>query len=71
VQNRWVIRRLAAGELLSSSGSWAAGIATSFFMYRRTGSALWVAGTLFFTFGIAGSSARRPARSPTDTSAGA
>jgi MFS family permease len=51
---RWVIRRLAAGELLSSVGSWAAGIATSFFMYRRTGSAIWVAGTLFFTFGITG-----------------
>src|SRR5438552_441314 len=51
---RWPIRRLAFGELLSSTGSWAAGIVVSYYVYRRTGSAVWVAGTLFFTFGVAG-----------------
>jgi len=51
---RWPIRRLALGELLSSIGSWAAGIAVSYYVYRRTGSAVWLAGTLFFTFGVAG-----------------
>ena len=51
---RWPIRRLATGVLLSSAGSWAAGIAVSYYVFRQTGSAVWVAGTLFFTFGVVG-----------------
>jgi MFS family permease len=51
---RWSIRRLALGLLLSGVGSWAAGISVSYYVFRETGSAVWVAGTLFFTFGVAG-----------------
>ena len=51
---RWPIRRLALGVLLSGVGSWAAGISVSYYVFRETGSAVWVAGTLFFTFGVAG-----------------
>ena len=52
--DRWPIRRLAFGAFLSSAGSWAAGIAVSFYVFKETGSAIWVAGTLFFTFGVVG-----------------
>lgn len=52
--DRWPVRRLAIGVFLSSAGSWAAGIAVSFYVFRTTGSAVWVAGTLFFTFGVVG-----------------
>lgn len=51
---RWPIRRLALGVLLSGIGSWAAGISVSYYVFRQTGSAVWVAGTLFFTFGVSG-----------------
>src|SRR4051794_9153241 len=51
---RWPIRRLAFGVFLSSAGSWAASIAVSYYVFRVTGSAVWVAGTLFFTFGVIG-----------------
>jgi MFS family permease len=52
--DRWPIRRLAFGVFLSSAGSWAAGIAVSYYVFRETGSAVWVAATLFFTFGVVG-----------------
>src|SRR4051794_39848655 len=52
--DRWPIRRLALGGFLSSVGSWAAGIAVSYYVFRETGSAVWVAATLFFTFGVVG-----------------
>ncbi len=52
--DRWPIRRLALGGFLSSVGSWAAGIAVSYYVFRQTGSAVWVAATLFFTFGVVG-----------------
>jgi MFS family permease len=51
---RWPIRRLAMGAFLSTVGSWAAGIAVSYYVFRETGSAVWVAGTLFFTLGVVG-----------------
>jgi predicted MFS family arabinose efflux permease len=35
-------------------GSRIAAVALSFLIYERTGSALWLAGTLFFTFGVTG-----------------
>src|SRR3954447_12834856 len=52
--DRWPIRRLALGGFLSSVGSWAAGIAVSYYVFRETGSPVWVAATLFFTFGVVG-----------------
>ena len=35
-------------------GSRIAAVALSFLIYERTGSAIWLAGTLFFTFGVTG-----------------
>lgn len=54
VQPRDAVRRLAIGRALSSTGSGIAGVALSYLIYERTGSALWLAGTLFFTFGVTG-----------------
>jgi MFS family permease len=54
VTDRSAIRRLALGRFLSSTGSGIAGVALSYFVYERTNSAIWLAGTLFFTFGVAG-----------------
>ena len=51
---RDAVRRLAVARGLSATGSRIAGVALSFLIYERTGSALWLAGTLFFTFGVVG-----------------
>ncbi len=51
--NRRAVRRLAFARGLSSTGSRIAG-ALSFLIYERAGSAIWLAGTLFFTFGVTG-----------------
>jgi len=54
VTDRSAVRRLALGRFLSSTGSGIAAVALSYFVYERTNSAIWLAGTLFFTFGVAG-----------------
>ena len=51
---RDAVRRLAIGRGLSATGSRIAAVALSFLVYERTGSAIWLAGTLFFTFGVTG-----------------
>jgi MFS family permease len=51
---RSAVRRLALGKALSGTGSGVAGVALSYLVYERTDSALWLAGTLFFTFGVVG-----------------
>lgn len=51
---RDAVRRLALGRALSGTGSGIAGVALSYLIYERTGSAIWLAGTLFFTFGVTG-----------------
>ncbi|HEX9122707.1 MAG TPA: MFS transporter [Actinomycetota bacterium] len=53
-ESRWAVRRLALGRMLSATGSEVAAIALSFLVFERTGSAVWLAGTLFFTFGVTG-----------------
>ena len=50
---RFAIRRLAA-RMLSGTGSSIANVALSYLVYQRTGSAIWLAGTLFFSFGVVG-----------------
>jgi MFS family permease len=52
---RDAVRRLALGRAPSGTGSGIAGVALSYLIYERTGSAIWLAGTLFFTFGVTGS----------------
>jgi MFS family permease len=54
MSDRSAVRRLALGRFLSSTGGGIAAVALSYFVYQRTNSALWLAGTLFFTFGVAG-----------------
>jgi MFS family permease len=54
MSDRSAVRRLALGSFLSGTGSGIAGVALSFFVFERTNSAIWLAGTLFFTFGVAG-----------------
>src|SRR5436190_5079087 len=54
MSDRSAVRRLALGDFLSSTGSGIAAVALSFFVYEQTNSAIWLAGTLFFTFGVAG-----------------
>jgi MFS family permease len=54
MSDRSAVRRLALGDFLSSTGSGIAAVALSFFVYQQTNSAIWLAGTLFFTFGVAG-----------------
>ncbi len=51
---RDAVRRLALGRALSGTGSGIAGVALSYLICERTGSAVWLAGTLFFTFGVTG-----------------
>jgi MFS family permease len=54
MSDRSAVRRLALGRFLSSTGSGIAGVALAYFVYQQTNSAIWLAGTLFFTFGVAG-----------------
>src|SRR4051794_29074497 len=51
---RFAIRRLALARMLSGTGSNIANVALSYLVYQRTGSAIWLAGTLFFSFGVVG-----------------
>jgi MFS family permease len=58
----WIIRepgrpaiyRVAAGGLVDSLGSSAMAVAFGFFLYDRTGSALWLSAWYFLSFGITG-----------------
>jgi MFS family permease len=51
---RPAIYRVAAGGLISSLGSGATAVAFGFFLYDRTGSAVWLSAWYFLSFGIAG-----------------
>ena len=51
---RTAVRRLAVSRLVSLTGTIAAETALSYWIYRETGSAAWVAATLVLTFGIVG-----------------
>ena len=51
---RPAIYRLAAGGLVNSLGSNATAVAFGFFLYDRTGSALWLSAWYFLSFGITG-----------------
>jgi MFS family permease len=53
-RGRSAIRRLAVATFLNNFGSWVAAVALPASIYERTGSAMWLALTLFFTFGIVG-----------------
>jgi len=48
------VRRLAVARLISITGGAAAYLALNYTIYRRTGSATWVAAALFLTFGTIG-----------------
>jgi MFS family permease len=48
------VRRLSLARLISLTGGAAAYLALNFVIYQRTGSATWVAATLFLTFGTIG-----------------
>jgi MFS family permease len=52
--SRTAVRRLALARLISLTGGAAAYLALNFELYRRTGSATWVAAALFLTFGTIG-----------------
>ena len=51
---RTAVRRLAVSRLVSRTGAIAAETALSYWIYRETGSAAWVAATLVLTFGVIG-----------------
>src|SRR4051794_34367652 len=51
---RPAILRLATGGLVNSLGSGATSVAFGFFLYDRTGSAVWLSAWYFFSFGITG-----------------
>jgi MFS family permease len=51
---RPAIYRAAAGGLVSSLGSGATAVAFGFFLYDRTGSAVWLSAWYFLSFGISG-----------------
>ena len=48
------VRKLAVGRFLSFTGSIAAGTALNFTLFDQTGSAWWVALSLFLTWGVRG-----------------
>jgi MFS family permease len=54
VERNAAILRLATASALSSIGSGAAAIALSAHVYQLTGSAVWLSGSFFLTFGISG-----------------
>jgi MFS family permease len=54
VASRSAVRRIALAKGLSGTGSSIAGVALSYLVFQQTNSALWLAGTLFFTFGVVG-----------------
>src|SRR3954454_12797499 len=51
---RPAIYRVASGSLVNALGSGATNIAFGFFLYDRTGSAVWLSAWFFFSFGITG-----------------
>jgi MFS family permease len=51
---RPAIYRLAAGSAVNSIGSGATNVAFGFYLYDRTGSAVWLSVWFFFSFGIIG-----------------
>jgi MFS family permease len=51
---RTAVWLLASGRLISLTGGAAAYTALNFYLYERTGSAVWVAAALFLTFGTIG-----------------
>jgi MFS family permease len=53
-RSKAAVRRLAVARLISLTGGAAAFMALNFHIYQRTGSATWVAATLFLTFGTIG-----------------
>lgn len=52
--SRSAVRRIALAKGLSGTGSGIASVALSYLVFQRTNSALWLAGTLFFSFGVVG-----------------
>lgn len=54
MQPRRAVRVLAAAFLLSATGGRIAGVALAYVVYDRTGSAIWLAVTFLFNFGITG-----------------
>jgi predicted MFS family arabinose efflux permease len=54
VPSRSAVRRIALATGLSGTGSGIAGVALSYLVFERTNSAVWLAGTLFFSFGVVG-----------------
>ena len=53
-QARTAVRKLAAGRLVSLTGTYAATIALAYSIYQQTRSTAWVAATMVLTFGAAG-----------------
>src|SRR5438046_807882 len=53
-RSKTAVRRLAVARAISLTGGAAAYMALNFIVYERTGSAAWVAATLFLTFGTLG-----------------
>jgi MFS family permease len=51
---RPAIYRVAAGSAINSIGSGATNVAFGFFLYDRTGSAVWLSVWFFFSFGVTG-----------------
>lgn len=51
---RAAIYRVAAGGVINSIGSGATNVAFGFFLYDRTGSAVWLSIWFFFSFGVTG-----------------
>src|SRR2546427_12338830 len=53
-RSRAPVRRLAVARLISITGGAAAYLTLNYTIYKRTGSATWVAAALFLTFGTTG-----------------
>jgi len=51
---RAAVRRLALGRVISSAGTFAAGTALNFAIYRQTRSTAWLAATMLLTWGLTG-----------------
>ena len=51
---RAAVRRLALGRVISSAGTFAAGTALNFAIYRETHSTAWLAATMLLTWGLTG-----------------
>lgn len=51
---RAAVRRLALGRVISTTGTFAAGTALNYTIYRQTGSTAWLAATMLLTWGLTG-----------------